>query len=160
MIEKTLLISHRGNTTGPSPDYENNPAYVNKTLSMGYDVEIDVWMSRSELYLGHDSPDYKVNIDFLKRPGLWCHAKSLEALSLMVSNNIHCFWHNTDDYTLTSQGKIWSSPDSIISENCIWVMPEKSKQFIERKIVSIQCIGVCSDIVKIIESEIDNRRAS
>ena len=36
-------ISHRGNLKGSKPEYENHPNYIKKALSMGYDVEIDVW---------------------------------------------------------------------------------------------------------------------
>ena len=38
-----ILISHRGNITGPNKEMENKPEYIEKTLKMGYDVEIDVW---------------------------------------------------------------------------------------------------------------------
>ena len=36
------LIAHRGNTHGPDDDKENNPDYIDKCLSGGYDAEIDV----------------------------------------------------------------------------------------------------------------------
>ena len=36
------LIAHRGNVYGPESDKENSPDYIDKSISMGYDVEIDV----------------------------------------------------------------------------------------------------------------------
>ena len=37
------LISHRGNILGRKKQLENNPNYIENTLKLGYDVEIDVW---------------------------------------------------------------------------------------------------------------------
>ena len=37
-----ILISHRGNITGRIPDSENRPSYIQDTINLGYDVEIDV----------------------------------------------------------------------------------------------------------------------
>ena len=37
-----LLISHRGNINGINK-MENNPNYLDKAMSLGYNVEIDVW---------------------------------------------------------------------------------------------------------------------
>ena len=36
------LIAHRGNTHGPDEGKENNTDYIDKSLSEGYDAEIDV----------------------------------------------------------------------------------------------------------------------
>ena len=68
-----LLISHRGNLNGPNPEKENNPLYVTKALDLGYDVEIDVWLVQDKLYLGHDSPQYLINLDFLKNNLYFSH---------------------------------------------------------------------------------------
>jgi alpha-glucosidase (family GH31 glycosyl hydrolase) len=148
-----ILISHRGNIEGPSPDNENNPRYIQEALSLGYNVEIDVWCISSEIYLGHDSPLHKVSVDFLKNKMLWCHAKNIDALSTMLKADIHCFWHDKDEYTLTSRGIIWASPESYISSDCIWVMPEKSERFKDNKKILDKCLGVCSDIVKKIDTD-------
>ena len=39
-----ILVSHRGNLSGPDPDKENNPTQINKTLDLGYDCEVDLWI--------------------------------------------------------------------------------------------------------------------
>ena len=51
-----VLISHRGNTNGKFESYENEPMYIDKAISDGFDVEIDVWMVEGQLFLGHDIP--------------------------------------------------------------------------------------------------------
>jgi hypothetical protein len=56
--------------------------------------------------LGHNIPQYKIYMDFLKDDQFWCHAKSLETLTFLLENDIRCFWHERDSYSLTSDGWI------------------------------------------------------
>jgi len=78
-----LLISHRGNLTGSEPARENSPEFIKEALNAGFDVEIDVWFLDEAFYLGHDKPQYCINNNFLFDHGLslWCHAKSISALT-------------------------------------------------------------------------------
>ncbi len=103
-----LKISHRGNISGRNPGNENNPDYIINALNCNYEVEIDVWSINGRFFLGHDFPAFEVKNQFLLRRGLWCHAKNYEALLKMLSSNIHCFWHEDDRMTLTSQSYIWT----------------------------------------------------
>jgi hypothetical protein len=114
-----ILISHRGNLFGKNKDFENNPKYILEALSLGYDVEVDVWLKNNLWYLGHDTPEHKINLDFLNNRRLWCHAKNLESLKAMVKEDIHCFWHQNDDYTLTSEGYIWTYPNKQVTDMSI-----------------------------------------
>jgi hypothetical protein len=43
----------------------------------------------------------------------------LEALKAMVKEDIHCFWHQNDDYTLTSEGYIWTYPNKQVTDMSI-----------------------------------------
>lgn len=140
------LISHRGNVDGPVPELENEPSYIDRALSLGHDVEIDVWKLGAELYLGHDRPQYRIGSDFFySRPQLWCHAKNLEALAWMINNGIHCFWHQTDDVALTSEGYFWVYPGRPLTANgasSIAVMPEMASGWD----VS-EAWGICTDYI-------------
>ena len=40
----TLLISHRGNTSGINKELENSPKYIEGAIHNGYEVEVDTWM--------------------------------------------------------------------------------------------------------------------
>lgn len=40
-----IVIAHRGNISGPDPEQENKPEYLQAALDKGYDVEVDVWGS-------------------------------------------------------------------------------------------------------------------
>ena len=67
------LISHRGNLHGKNPDLENRPDYILQALKKGYHCEIDVWLIRNKIFLGHDKirkKMYEVKIDFLKHKKL------------------------------------------------------------------------------------------
>lgn len=121
------IIAHRGNVYGPNEDKENSPDYVLEALALGYEVEIDVWRVSGDFFLGHDTPKYKVEESFLENDKFWCHAKNKEALDVMILNkNIHCFWHQEDDYTLTSRGFVWAYPGKQSQGRSVCVMPERT----------------------------------
>ena len=79
-----ILISHRGNITGPDEKNENNPKYVDEAMKQGFEVEIDVWHKDNQFFLGHSKPQYPVDEIFLKNKKLWCHAKSFDALQELL----------------------------------------------------------------------------
>ena len=138
-----ILISHRGNITGPNKEMENKPEYIEKTLKMDYDVEVDVWcFGDGGYWLGHDKPQYYVDESFLRNKKLWCHAKNIQGLYSMLEDSIHCFFHQEDDVTLTSKGYMWTYPGKNLTKNSIAVLPEKV-----RKLSPDSVAGVCSDYI-------------
>ena len=138
-----IYISHRGNLDGPKIDNENSPEYIQNAILQGFDVEIDVWFKNSKFYLGHDEPQYDIENSFLLKKEVWCHAKNLEALIEMKKIGSHYFWHENDQFTLTSKGYIWTYTGNKLSHNSICVLPEK-----ELKKNILECAGVCSDFIK------------
>jgi hypothetical protein len=143
-----ILISHRGNINGKNPEKENHPSYIQEALSQGYQVEIDVWYKYG-WWLGHDKPQYQWDKDIFPT-GVWCHCKNVEALNMFRTNvQYPClceyFWHQTDDYTLTSGGYIWTYPGKQLGYffNSIAVLPETILNWdISR------AIGICSDSIE------------
>jgi len=106
-----IIISHRGNLNGVDPSSENKPDSIVQTLDLGFDVEVDLRLHNDKLYLGHDEPDYKVDLNFLKQSGVWVHAKNKEVIPILRNEkDIHWFWHETDQLTLTSRGYVWCFP--------------------------------------------------
>ena len=145
--KKYKLISHRGNISGPDPSSENHPDYIREALLAGYECEVDVWYKDNEWWLGHDEPVYDIGKSFLRNDKLWCHAKNLEALNAMLNDNVHCFWHQEDDVTLTSQGYLWTYPGKTLTSKSICVMPERANY--DDKILTSNCIaGICTDFPK------------
>ena len=148
------LIAHRGLFRGPDPELENRPEQIGLALSQGYDCEIDVWCKGGQLWLGHDEPKHYITFSFVIQPGLWIHAKNFEALNWLAerTKGVHYFWHEQDQYTLTSTGYIWSYPNVELSERTIQLMPEWSDPDLNN--IDRSCYGVCSDYVELIRSKI------
>ena len=141
-------IAHRGNIYGRNISRENEPEYIKEALALGYDVEIDVWLIDNVILLGHDAPQYKIDIEFLKNDKLWCHAKNFGALNMMYENKneIHYFSHDLDNHILTSCGIIWALVGKEINKNTVCVMPERTEDvYTEDELKNVY--GICSDYV-------------
>jgi len=138
-----ILISHRGNIDGPNQKRENSPEYIMEALSSGFDVEIDVWYKEKEWFLGHDNPNYKIEINWLleRESKLWIHCKNLESLVEIKNYCLHYFWHENDEFTLTSKNYIWAYPRKIPIKKSIVLLPELFLNDVKG------CKGICSDFV-------------
>jgi hypothetical protein len=136
------VISHRGNLHGRVPKQENHPSYIQSAIDAGYEVELDVWYVDGEYYLGHDSPQYPVYEAWLteRQDVLWCHAKNPAALEQMLSVGLHCFWHETDHYTLTSRGIPWCYPDNHLAGGVTVVKDCPAEYSLPE-----DALGVCTD---------------
>lgn len=137
------FISHRGNINGPNLDKENHPDYINISLQLGYDVEVDVWYNDEKWYLGHDYPTYDVKLDFLLDNRLWLHAKNGNAFyHLLKYDSCNVFWHTDEDWILTSKCYIWTQPTKTLYSGSICVMPELGYSGDIN-----DCFGICSDYI-------------
>lgn len=150
-----IYIAHRGNINGPN-SRENDPSYIKEALFFKYDVEIDVWRKGKWWFLGHDKPEYPVEEDFLLNRRLWCHAKNLEALVELRNIHAHCFWHQNDDYTLTSRGYIWVYPGKPLAKNCVAVLPDG----IYNNDELFYCYAICGDNVARYREYCENRSST
>ena len=145
------LIAHRGLFEGPNKERENHPDQIKQALQKGYDCEIDIWYLDHCWMLGHDGPKYIVDHTFLEQPGLWIHAKNLTALYVLGADaKLNFFWHQEDDYTLTSQGYIWTHPGKALTENSVMVMPEWEDATLANA-REAKCYGVCSDFAELLK---------
>lgn len=145
-----ILIAHRGNREGPCPEYENRPNYIVGGLAAcdWLHCEIDVWVIGGEFFLGHDEPQHRVSEEFLVNSRLWCHAKNLPALESMLKNPlIHCFWHQEDNFVVTSRGYIWTYPGQPLTPMSIWVLPEVTSFAYSYEVVP-KYAGICSDYIE------------
>ena len=136
------LISHRGNITGRQPERENSPDYILEAIDAGYYCEVDIFGKvDGSLWLGHDGPQYETDTKFLNNPKIVCHCKNKLAIDNLNGWGIHWFWHNVDDYTMTSQGWVWSYPNKpSAGHNCIATLPPVHLDVSEYA-------GVCSDYI-------------
>lgn len=140
------LISHRGNLTGPNPERENSLQYIEEAIDAGFDCEVDLWEINGELFLGHDSPKELISMDILYffRFNLWIHCKNAKALQMLSErkySRFNYFFHDKDQFTITSLGYIWANYDVPFLEGSIRML--KKYEPIQKGF-----LGVCSDYIK------------
>lgn len=154
-----ILIAHRGNLNGPDPEWENRPECIQNAIDAGFEAELDIWLFDNHWYSGHDEPKHRIAIKQLCdwEDKVWFHAKNLEALHAMSKKdsnsmggvilrnryfNFNVFWHESDKFTLTSKGYIWTYPGHDVTPNSIIVQFGQPNKFIEGSVG-----GVCSDYI-------------
>ena len=151
-----ILISHRGNIDGKKPHLENTPDYIDEAISLGYDVEIDVWYKENEWWLGHDDPEHPIDFDWIEKRShkLWVHCKNVECLVYFNLNGIdlNYFWHDQDTAILTSKKYIWGKENKTLIQNSIAMIP----YFYD--INYYNCVGVCSDQIKKFKTDYEKTR--
>jgi hypothetical protein len=102
--------------------------------------------------LGHDKSQYQVPMTWLvkRKDNIWIHCKDFKSLDVLSNSPVdfNYFWHQEDDFTLTSKNYIWTYPGKSFTSRSILVMPEWNinlNQFVD--ILNYECFGVCSDYV-------------
>lgn len=151
------LIAHRGNIFEKNLNKENSPDYIDHAILSGYDVEIDLRAKNNSVYLGHDDYEYLIDQKFLldRIDKLWVHCKDRLALDIALRNNLNCFWHTSDDYTITKHGFVWAYPGKLDTEyNCVLVLPELFWSL--DQIITFKPYGMCSDFVGLIKEKYDS----
>ena len=143
------IISHRGNINGPNPQKENRPSYIDSALQLGFEVEVDLWYIQNEFWLGHDEPQYKIEITWMKlrKNKIWYHCKNqLSSVKLLELNDGYKFFcHRNDEYVLTSNGHLWVHDlNSKINDMCIIPLLSESELF---KHKNLKPGYVCTDFV-------------
>lgn len=157
-----IIISHRGNLQGPNPATENNPKWVEILLRDKKYVEVDLWWIKYNSYsLGHNGPQYNISIEWLLKycNQLFLHAKDIRTLNQLQTvdtsfnfwerkfKKFHYFYHENDPCTLTSQGKIWTYPNTnnLLGANSIAVLPEQAHADKPQWDNLSNCYGICTD---------------
>jgi len=148
------LIAHRGNVNGSNPDRENTVSYIEEAIEGGFDVEIDVRAIEDGMYtggyrylLGHDNSETEISYEWLLlyAEKLWVHCKDLTSLRALYESPLNYFWHQEDDFTLTSKNIIWTYPLKGVTDKSVIVCftPEEAEFWSEES----QIFGICCDWV-------------
>jgi hypothetical protein len=150
------LIAHRGNLNGPNLFLENSPQYLEIAIQSGYDVEIDFWYleSKDSLFLGHDEPEHEIEISWLNKfsKNIWIHCKNYDALFYLSKYaQFNYFWHQSDDFTITSKGVFWVYPGKQLNINSVMVLPENINKLEAVFFNDLNVYGICSDYVEVIK---------
>ena len=78
------------------------------------------------------------------------HAKNLDALEYLTSTGHKYFWHQEDDFTLTSNNKIWTYPNKDATKQSI-VVCNTLDECIKYRDQGVY--GICSDYIGVITPE-------
>ena len=147
-MKKFEIISHRGNLDGARELLENRPDYIDNAIKEGYLVEVDLRFIDSQFWLGHDIPQFEVDIKWLKERSdkLLIHCKNIEAV-INLPKYFHTFCHVSDDFTLTNKNFVWVHNLNLkLNKNCL--IPLMSKDNINKhKDKCSDVYGVCTDNV-------------
>lgn len=162
----TVLIAHRGLTRGPDPHIENTHSAITQARQQGYDVEIDVWYCDGSWWLGHDQPQYALDLAWLRTMDrqdnldmhhVWIHAKDIKTLyQLRLCRwGGHVFFHENDPVTLTTSGYIWTFPGQSLTPLSVCVMPESAGML--DTIAQVDVWGICSDYIDSIALQVNQK---
>jgi hypothetical protein len=146
-----ILISHRGNISGKNKKRENTIEYIQEAIDNKFLVEIDIISSNNKYFFGHCKKSIKENLDinFLLKnsKNLLIHCKDLESILLLQNFNLNYFYHNNDNYAISSKKWIISHSKNFANqliENTIFMLPEKFNKDIN---IFRKCFGICSDVI-------------
>lgn len=147
-----ILISHRGNINGSVPEKENRPSYIDSAIQLGYEVEVDLRYIGDEFWLGHDFPQYKIELSWMRmrKDKIWFHCKDQESSIklLEIDERFKFFCHSQDSFVLTSTGHVWVHDlSNKINYKCI--IPLLSIKEIESYKIN-DVFGICTDYVNLI----------
>ena len=123
-----VIFSHRGNMMGAyHPNDENKFNSIRDAIKYKFNVEIDIWQIGTKYFLGHDAPDYLITLEYLEqlKEKTLFHAKNLQALESLLIGGYHVFWHQNDDFALTSRNFIVTYPGQPLTYRSIVMQPEK-----------------------------------
>lgn len=144
------LISHRGNYSGVYPERENKPSYIDTTLSMDYDVEVDMRFIDGKFYLGHDTPDTEVSVEWIlrRKDKLWIHCKDLYSSQKFFEMNcgVKYFCHSSDSFVLTSTNHIWVHDLSLKLDNSC-IIPLLDEESIKNYKNESEVYAICTDFI-------------
>ena len=141
-----IFYAHRGNTNGPSM-FENEPHYLTQAINQGFMVEVDVWCVKGDLWFGHEWPEHYVRQEWLQKYAMKCifHCKNIEAVQAMQQAGYHFFWHQEDEYTITSAGYVWVYPSRPFPKSPLYIACEPDATDLPATWLDIH--GICSDYV-------------
>lgn len=134
-----IIISHRGNLTGPNPETENTWGQIIKAMDAGFYVEVDVWGIKNQLWLGHSEPKELIPIAYSHHRLIY-HCKNIHAAEICEEIQAHYFMHEVDRRVLTSDGYLWTYTGFTVSKSSIACLPEKDPDWDISK-----AGGICTD---------------
>lgn len=144
-----IVISHRGNLTGPSSKENTLEAWkefceLKITKNVVTYCELDLWYHNGTYWLGHDQPVQGIDSGLLWDMAIVWHCKNFAACKhLSWQSEGHFFFHEDDPYTITSKGWVWAAPGQQVNESTVIVCKDLESTI--KTVREGKAMGVCTD---------------
>lgn len=148
-----ILISHRGNINGVYKDLENTPEYIDMAINKGFDVEIDIWNINKNFYLGHDKPEFLIDLNWIveRKNHIWVHTKNFLSIKYLLDTELRFFFHEKEAHTIIYNTKLIWSHNLQEADSCS-IIPLLDKDvldvYLNKSLINIHVAGICSDYVE------------
>ena len=152
------IICHRANIEN-SVLPENHPDKIPFCLEQGFGVEVDLSTGYGdEYYLGHNNPQFKVNLPNLDKENIFVHIKDSEVMSNFIYAD--SFAIINDPFVVTRRGLYWlrylDGSLCMLNAFCIICSPElenayETPEWFFRRLKSVidkckvEVYGICTD---------------
>ena len=97
-------------------------------------------------------PPHFPSLTLERKDKLFIHCKNFDALSALIKTKLTIFYHEKEQYTIVSNGKIWAHNIDEICNECI--IPLLSKEelitYLDKN-KNHNAWGICSDFVELIK---------
>jgi hypothetical protein len=123
MVCVVRILAHRANYDGPGSG-ENSRDALDACVSLGFEVELDIWARGEVLWVGHDDPLWPCDPAHLRSIPVLAHAKNIEAAAALAASNVPFFCLDGDDFGMCSTGEIWTNYGAPAVASSIVCSPE------------------------------------
>jgi hypothetical protein len=152
-----LFISYRGIYDGNNFEDANTPKQIQKAISNGFNVMMDVWKEGSKFYLGNDQPITEVSEKYLQNKRFWLNARNTEMQNYLTAQPHslypNYFWFVSPmpppPYVVASNGKLITPGTVPINNNSVIYLPEISDTAMFST-VNLKCYGITSSYLTFI----------
>lgn len=158
---RLIYVAHRGNIYNKQEENENSPEYIQEALSNEFFVEIDVWQRKNKTYLGHDEPQYQINLKdypWYCNSNIFWHCKDMQTYIWFLENaDYFCFFYQD------SPGIAAINNSSIMrGQQIYWTYKypiSRGILMIDSQIEAIEnnIAGLCSDEIGLIKQQFTSK---
>ena len=99
------IIAHRGRIEN-SKYQDNTLEAIKESLDKGLSVEIDLMKINERFYLGHDNPNFEIQLSEIDYDKVYIHMKTPHIIDTIKAD---FFFIENDSYALTKKNKIWTN---------------------------------------------------
>ncbi len=137
-----ILIAHLGNIDGQDVELQNTPAYLQAALAQGWHVCCDVVSRHGGFALPTQRGLAPMPYSMLSHARVWCRAADPETFDALAQVGAHIVLRDTNSWSPTNHGYLWTHPDAPLTPRSIAAYPELAAP---DWLKSREIAGICSN---------------